>query len=414
MRFWLLLLCLLPAVIYAEDKDPRRPFQLPPGVNLDAPLTADAAAAIALANNSALEAELAALALLQADLTDARLRRNPSIQSLLPVGPKPFEFLLFWPIDDLWQRKKRVLAAEKNLAVVAAGLPQFNLNLIRDVRLAHADLWLAQSRRKTLFESAALRARIAQLVDKRRENGDASGLDVSLARADHQSAVELLQRAEGDIQIANARLNGLLGLRDAPRAFAAANPAPPAKLPAAKDLVDSAYSARPDLRAAELQIEANAYRAKWQRSRIFNLVLPMLSVKQTGTPLQTRAGPGLQMELPLFNRNQGQIARADAEVTQAAWRYAALRDRVELEVRDALARLEQANAAAHQLNIQVKPALEQSIEQTVTIYKNGDASYLNVLESTRVRFDVLLRELDAEAAVARAFAELERAVGKRP
>ena len=400
------LLLLFTTLLAAADKIPRRPFQLPAGINLDNPLTADNAVAIALANNSALEADLSALAPVQADLADARLHRNPNIQSLLPIGSKPFEFLLNWPIDELWQRKKRILAAEKNLAVISAGLAQFSLNLTRDVRLAHADLWLAQARHKTLNESAVLRERIAQLTDKRRENGDASGLEVSLARADHQSAVELFQRAAGDIEIANARLNALLGLRDAPRAFTAAIASLPSNIP--NDLVDAAYSARPDLRAAELQIEANAYRAKWQRSRIFNLVMPMLSIKQTGSPLQARSGPGLQMDLPLFNKNQGLIARADAEVTQAAWRYAALRDRVELDVRESLARFEQAKAAAHQLHTQVQPALEQSIQQSVTIYKNGDASYLNVLESTRVRFDVILRELDAEAAMARAIAELER------
>ena len=405
------LLLLFTTLLAAADKIPRRPFQLPAGINLDNPLTADNAVAIAIANNSALEADLSALAPVQADLADARLHRNPNIQSLLPIGSKPFEFLLNWPIDDLWQRKKRILAAEKNLAVISTGLAQFSLNLTRDVRLAHADLWLAQARHKTLNESAVLRERIAQLTDKRRENGDASGLEVSLARADHQSAVELFQRAAGDIEIANARLNALLGLRDSPRALTAAQATLPSNIP--NDLVDAAYSARPDLRAAELQIEANAYRAKWQRSRIFNLVMPMLSIKETGSPLQARSGPGLQMDLPLFNKNQGLIARADAEVTQAAWRYAALRDRVELDVRESLARWEQARAAAHQLQTQVQPALEQSIQQSVTIYKNGDASYLNVLESTRVRFDVILRELDAEAAMARAIAELERAVGKK-
>ena len=405
------LLLLFTTLLAAADKIPRRPFQLPAGINLDNPLTADNAVAIALANNSALEADLSALAPVQADLADARLHRNPNIQSLLPIGSKPFEFLLNWPIDELWQRKKRILAAEKNLAVISAGLAQFSLNLTRDVRLAHADLWLAQARHKTLNESAVLRERIAQLTDKRLENGDASGLEVSLARADHQSAVELFQRAAGDIEIANARLNALLGLRDSPRALTAAQATLPSNIP--NDLVDAAYSARPDLRAAELQIEANAYRAKWQRSRIFNLVMPMLSIKQTGSPLQARSGPGLQMDIPLFNKNQGLIARADAEVTQAAWRYSALRDRVELEVREALARWDQSKAAALQLHTHVQPAVERSIQQSVTIYKNGDASYLNVLESTRLRFDVILRKLDADAAMARALAELERAVGKK-
>jgi cobalt-zinc-cadmium efflux system outer membrane protein len=139
----------------------------------------------------------------------------------------------------------------------------------------------------------------------------------------------------------------------------------------------------------------------------------MLSVKESGSPQAVRAGPGLTLEIPIFNRNQGQIARADAEVVQSAWRYAALRDQVEGEVRDAMARLEQARKSLELLRTGLKPIVEQAIGQTETAYRNGDASYLNVLETTRQKFDAILRERDAEAALARARAELERSVGKK-
>ena len=390
--------------------DPKRPFRLPDGISLGDPLTPGVAVTIALANNAALEADLAAIGIAQADVKDATLMRNPSIQTLLPVGLKPFEFLLNWPIEELWQRKKRVLAAERSLDLLSTGLVQNGLNLIRDVQVAHADLWLAERRRGTLEESAALRERIAELTERRRKAGDATGLDVALALTDARSARELAARAQGDTQIALTRLRPLLGLRNDPRALTAALQEPVA-IPGG--LVDAAYAARPDLRAAELAIEAAAYRAKWQRSRIFTMVSPMLSIKETGTPLKARTGPGLQMELPIFNRNQGQIARADAEVQQAAWRYAALRDRVEGEVREASARFQQAAQSRRQLAEEVKPAMEQSIAQIEKAYRNGDASVLNVLETTRQRFDVLLRELDAQAAEARSRAELERSVGKK-
>ncbi len=392
---------------------PRRAFSLPPEVSLSDRLGADDAVAIALWNNSALETDLAAIGIAQADLLDAGLRRNPTVQSLLPVGAKPFEFLLNWPIEDLWQRKKRVLAAQQNLDAVAIGLVQNGSNLVRDVRLAHTDLWLAGQRSATFHESAALRARIATLTERRREAGDASGLDVSLAWADARSAGELAKRAIGDIEIASTRLRLLIGLRDDPRPLSASAKDTWPVVATPTELVESAYSSRPDLRAAELVIEANAYRAKWQRSRVFNLVTPMLSVKEVGSPLSNRAGPGLQMEIPIFNRNQGQIARADAEVLQAAWRYATLRDRVENEVREALARLEQARNSLEQIRKELKPIVEQAIAQTGAAYRNGDASYLNVLETSRQRFDAILRELEAEAALARAYAELERSVGKK-
>jgi len=38
---------------------------------------------------------------------------------------------------------------------------------------------------------------------------------------------------------------------------------------------------------------------------------------------------------------------------------------------------------------------------------------LNVLEATRQKFDAVLRELDAVAALARSQAELERSIGKK-
>lgn len=396
-----------------DAPSPARVFSVPPGVTLTDRVSAGEAAAIALWNNTALEADLAAIGIAQADLLDAGLLRNPNFQTLLPVGLKPFEFLLNWPIEDLWQRKKRVLAARQNLDAVSAGLVQNGLNLLRDVRLAHADLWLAERRSATLDESAALRARIATLTERRLDAGDASGLDVTMTAADARSAAELAGRAIGDIEIARTRLRVLMGLRDDPRVLSAVATATPPDVGPAEELVKSAYSARPDLRAAELAIEANAYRAKWQRSRVFNLVMPMLSVKESGSPIRTRSGPGLQMEIPIFNKNQGQAARVDAEVIQSAWRYKALRDAVEAEVRTAAARLEQSRSSLNRLRTELKPLVDQAISQTETAYKNGDLSYLNVLEATRQRFDAVLRELDAEAALVRAYAELERAIGRK-
>jgi len=401
------------STIPVQPPAPRRLFSLPPGVSLSDQLSRDDAVAIALWNNAALEANLAAVGIAQADLLDAGLLKNPNFQNLIPVGGKPFEFLLNWPIEDLWQRKKRVLAARQNLDAVATGLVQNGLNLVRDVKTAHADLWLAERRAETLHESASLRERIAKLTERRKDAGDASGLDVSLAWADARSAVELAKRADGDIELASVRLRILIGLRGSSQAVSAAGWKEWPSLPAHGELVHTAFTSRPDLRAAELAIEATTYRAKWQRRRVFNMLMPMLSVKESGSPQALRAGPGLTLEIPIFNRNQGQIARADAEVMQSAWRYVALRDQIEGEVRDAQARLEQARKSLELLRTGLKPVVEQAIMQTETAYRNGDASYLNVLETTRQKFDAILREREAEAALARARAELERSIGKK-
>lgn len=118
--------------------------------------------------------------------------------------------------------------------------------------------------------------------------------------------------------------------------------------------------------------------------------------------------------MPLLNKNQGQIARADAEVVQAARRYLAARDRVELEVREAAARLHQARVALRELREKVVPSVDAGIALVEKARANGDATGLQVLEAWRPRYDIQLRLLDADGAVMRAEAELDRAMGRMP
>jgi len=388
-------------------------FSLPPGVTSTERLSARDAVAIALWNNADLQADLAALDVSRTELTEAALFKNPSFSTLFAVGPKPFEFLLAWPIEELWQRKQRVKAAQLNVDSVATGLVQNGLNLIRDVRLAYTDLWFAESRARILQDSSDLRGRIAAFAQKRRDAGDGTGLDVSLARADSQSNAELARMSLADVEVIRAHLRYLLGLRqqDRPLSIAVQPSAPPQPLPPISVLFETAASNRPDLRAAEISVQAAAEKAKWERSQVLAMLAPTLSIKEVGTD-GLRAGPGLNMEIPILSRNQGRISRADAEVVRSGKLYAALRARIEHEVVDAYVRAQQAQTALIQLQQQVRPAVEQSIQLSQRAYENGDIILLSVLEASRQRHDLDLREAEVSAALQRALAELERAVGK--
>lgn len=396
----------------ASTKESAVTFSLPPGVTSTTALTSREAVAIALWNNADLQVDLAILDVSRADLTEAALFKNPNFSSLVPVGPKPFEFLLAWPIEELWQRKQRVKAARLNVDAVATGLVQNGLNLIRDVRLAYIDVSLAEARSRILQESSELRGRIATFAQRRRDAGDGTGLEVSLAQADARSSAELARMTAAEIEISRDRLRYLLGMRaTAPAiALAATQPSAPQTLPSLSPLLELAASNRPDLRAAEVSVQAAAEKAKWQRSQVIAMLAPTLSIKEVGAD-GLRVGPGLNMELPILSRNQGKISRADAEVVRAGKQYAALRARIEHEVLDARNRAQQAQITLTQIQQQVRPPVEQSIQLSQRAYENGDISLLNVLEATRQRHDINLREAESAAALQRALAELERAVG---
>ncbi|WP_051669829.1 TolC family protein [Bryobacter aggregatus] len=387
-------------------------IQFPPGIQAEQPLSSDDAAAIALWNQPQLRADLASLGIARGDLIDAGLLRNPRLDMLLPVGPKPFELILNLPIEVLWQRKRRVAASQKAYDQLAQSLIQNGLNTVRDARLAHADLALAIAREKAGQQSVTLRERIASLTEARLKAGDISDLEAMAARSDAASVREQLLRLQHDVALATERLRMALGLALHRSAItitiAPIDEAPP---PQASELVGKALEARPDLRAAEIAIAAAAERARWQRSQL-GLVAAQLSSKGVGTN-GILTGPGLSAELPIFHQNQGLRARADAEVAVASRQYLAIKQRVAFEVYESRELLVQAQDALHRLRQEVLPPLQKTVALAEEQYQKGDVAYLFVLEQSRGLIDAELRLADAEVALRRAQALLDRNVGTK-
>ncbi|MDZ4800041.1 MAG: TolC family protein, partial [Bryobacteraceae bacterium] len=176
-------------------------------------------------------------------------------------------------------------------------------------------------------------------------------------------------------------------------------------------LLETAMSARPDLRAAELAIGTATLRAKWEKTRFYWLSA-QLAAKEV-SPNGVLGGPGLSAEIPIFNRNQGLIARATAEIESASRQYLALKQRAAFEVADALRQMLQAQDALRRLREDVLPPLARGAALAEDQYRKGDVSYLFVLEQTRGLLDANARILDAEAAIRRAEAQLERSTGSR-
>ena len=390
---------------------------LPPGVATLGAVTADDAVATALWNSARFQVELTRLGFSRADLAEAGALPNPTLSFLLPIGPRQAELTATYPIAALLQRPYRVAAAKADVERTARSLVEVALDLVRDVRLAHAEAMVAVRRillRRAVEQSWAT---IVRLTEVRQRAGDASELEVRAARAEALGAADATRRVEVDEQLARQRLRRLAGLAESPlgeRLAVAQVPVPP-ELPAPADtLVKDAFAARPDVRGAELAIEAAGERLGWERSKIVQ-VFARLDVK----PIGTRGGapslvlPGATFDIPIFNWNPGGRARAAAEMNQAAFRYVALRDDVATEVRIAREQLAQALGSLLPWREQVLPLLDANVTSAMKAYESGSETYLLVLDSTRRSQDASLRALDLEADVLRARALLERAVGRK-
>jgi outer membrane protein, heavy metal efflux system len=386
--------------------------KLPSGVSLADGLTEDEAVAVALWNNAGFQAELATLGIARADLLDAGMIQNPLMTLFLPWGPRQAELTLSLPLQSLWQRGRRVKAARLDVERVANGLVAAGLDLIRDTKMAYTALALAQERERLGREALRLRARVAELAEARLRAGDVSALEAGVIRLDARQADEELLRASLAVASARSALLRQLGLDGTQAGLTIGGLAVEAR--AIGDLESAlklALAARPDVRAAELAIESAGARLGWEKTRIVTNLAA--AAKGSGADGEWVLGPGLSLEIPLFNQNQGPRARAHAEIERAIWHYAATRHRLVQEVRDAHQRYATTAQAETLLRKEILPGLDENLRRAEKAYAAGEVSYLFVLETMRQRLDAGLRAADATAELARAAAQLDRSIGRK-
>lgn len=387
---------------------------LPPSVSASA-LTADGAVATALWNNAAFNAELAQLGFARADLAEAGMLPNPTLALLFPIGPRQLESWLAWPVEALWQRPRRVEAAQRDVARVAQTLVQTGLDLARDARLAHTEAVLARARAAVRAEAAAVMNSLATLAQARLRSGDIGPPELAVAVMEAGAAQELSLRAATEVTVADARLRLQLGLTERAATLVPVADSPAlAELETVDALVAVALAARPDVRAAELGVESAGARIGWERSRIFGLVARVDAFGPAPFgPSEVTARAGVQATLPLFNQNQFGIGRAEVELERAMWRYAQARQQVVAEVTSARAQVVQLQSSLRVWRGSVRPAADEALQGAERSLAQGESSWIAVLDATRRALDARLREVELEAELCRALAQLQRSTGGR-
>ncbi|MFH1266739.1 MAG: TolC family protein [Planctomycetota bacterium] len=386
---------------------------IPDLVSFEDGLSQSEAVALGLWNNPGYQELLADLKITSADVIQAHQLANPEVSTMFPVSVKQWEFALTVPLDVLLLRPHRVEVAQLESNRVAERLVQDGLDVVRDIRVAYADLILARQRLQLAEDFAKLRSELLRIAEARLEAGAVAELDVTAMRLDSLFSEEHVARTTRDVDLAREKLRFLIGVESTDFEV---EPTGPAEVPSTEfdvdTLVGEAVASRPDLRAVKMAVAAACERERLAHYDYLNFsgILPDINSKgQNGF----EAGPGLRMMLPIFHQNQGAIARAEAEVERLRRQYARLRDTASLEVRQAHTRLLQARQDLEIWRGRVVPQAEVAVATARKALEEEGVSLLFVLDTTRQLLDARQRELQAATDVHHAIAELERSVGRR-
>jgi len=389
----------------------RAPQALPPDVSVEDGLTVEEAVAIALWNNPAFQVTLADLGFARADLVEARMLRNPILSLLLPLGPKQLEATVNWPVDSLIHRPRRVRAATLDVEAIGARLVADGLGLTTSVKRAYVETSAADARARLARDGADVSARIRAIAEARFKSGDISDLEARATRAEAVIAEATARAAEHDRDLAHIRLVGLMGFPpETPVRLTALHDLPLQDCADLDRLMKEALAARPDVRAAELAVEAAGARVGLARAQVLTLtaILDANSQGREGFEI----GPGVGGELPIFSQNQGNRARAAALLEQASRRYVAVRARVREELLTATTRLSKARELVGLWEGEIVESIDMERRQAERAYEAGELPLLAVLDTTRRLVAVRLGGLDARTGLMDAGVALDQALGR--
>ncbi|WP_338869253.1 TolC family protein [Myxococcus stipitatus] len=260
------------------------------------------------------------------------------------------------------------------------------------VRAAFADLLASQEELRILEASQADLSHVEKVVQGRASAGDTSRYDVERIELETRALSVEAQNARTGIEDAAGRLAALLGVPNwRPRAQGELRPSGP--IPTLEHLWEEAQQRRPSLVAVrERQAAARGGLVLARRER---LPVPSLAAGAVLTREENSVSVsfGLSLPLPLFDRNQGAISRASAEV-EAESRA------LDAEVAEARAELTRAYAVLEGRSGSLSSLEKDVVERLPTVrrmaedgYREGRGSILELLDAFRSLKDFRLLHL---------------------
>ena len=394
-------------------------------------LTIEELVARALADNPDLRATRAEVDAAGGRLRQAGLRPNPELDLGGQKALSPDNNLtvtLRVPLDLNDRKGGRVAVAEQDLELKRKQLADRERRLRTDVRMKAGEMLAARRNLQITDELLDVNRTALGVVGNRVREGAAPTIDENLQLVEANRLDANRQLLSSRVEIATLQLKLLAGMAaDAPLAVRGELATSPPTLERA-EAVQRALASRPDLAAARADvavaramIRKEQAEGRWDASvnvgymrQDFGFGLNGLTNSGQTRPIQDTFhyfGGGVTIMLPVLNRNQGNIAAAEASVRAAERRLEFATLTTQQEVEAAFAQHEAARRSLEIYERGVRDVARRNLVVVRQSYELGRGSLLDVIAEQRRFIDVETGYTDVLKQVYDAAVEVERAVG---
>jgi cobalt-zinc-cadmium efflux system outer membrane protein len=390
-------------------------------------ISLDQAIDLALAQSHTLKAARTQILQNQAQEITANLRPNPTLGADTQFVPffspqdfsgdnlnnvQQFDLGIGYLFERGHKRQRRLQAARDATAVTRAQVADTERTLAFNVGQQFVSVLLAES---TLQFALQDLKSFQQTVDigaaqyKAGYIGEGDYLKIELQLLQFQTDVSSARLAKAQALVG---LRQLLGYHTVPADFDVIGDLAYQPIKAnLEDLQMKAMRERPDFRAAELGITAAQSQillAKANSKVDVNGTYDFTHVSGENT-----ASIFANFELPIFNRNQGEIARTGYALTQAQEQQQAASDTVLSEVSNAYEAIRSNEEIVQLYTSGYLKQAQDSRDISEYAYKRGAASLLDFLDAERSYRSIQLSYRQALASYMTALEQLKEAVGTR-
>ncbi|MCS7025005.1 MAG: TolC family protein [Bryobacteraceae bacterium] len=385
----------------------------------------------ALTRNQTLLAERSNIDIARAGQITARLRPNPvaTVSGLTlnllgatyspdsPLGPNQFNFHVDLPIERSSKRQARIALAREETALAELSFRESLRQLIAEVYSAYIEVQLAQENLKLAEQTLDRFNQLVRINEARLAAGDLSEVELQRSRVALLQYSAAFEQAKLRLFEAKSRLALTLGRESAhlDTNFAVEPGFRDGPLGTTKqEAVALALNQRPDLLALRQALERNRVYLQLQlaSARVDYSLGTEVSRQWAFGIAGNNLGFSLSVPLPVFNRNQGEIARAQREIEQAQRRLAAAELSVRTDVERAYQRCLSHQDLAQRVEQDLLGRARRVLEGTRYSYERGEASLVELLDAQRAFIDAVQIYNEARANYSRSLLELRSATAE--
>jgi cobalt-zinc-cadmium efflux system outer membrane protein len=362
-------------------------------------LSLDTATEQFLRKNLAVEAARLEVGIAEAERIGARLRPRPgltvSAENLRLSGETPANKLHEYGISvaqpiELGNRKAlRMEVAERIVSVSEARLTEVLRRQLFDVKRTYYDSVLARVLLDIEQENRDNFEGLVKFNTVRFEEGYIAQGDLIKVRLERTKFDFAVASAELALRRGKIRLLELIGERDFERAVRV-QISNRLQVPAVDlnlmQLKETALVNRPEIKVAEAELALAQSSIKLERSRAKGEVTPYLGYKRVGVDNTVLAG--VTVPLPVGNRNESGIARAEAEQKVSETNLSLVRNRTLADVEAAYRAYETAREQVRAYEAGLLQQADELREIQLGAYQEGATELITLIEAQKTRTEV--------------------------